>query len=132
MGYAQESPLEGTVTGSDLTEAAKAFDGSMSTYFDPYYYSENYARNWVGLDLGEKYVISRVGIAPASGRADRCLFAVVQGANNADYSDAIPLTIYKESLTAGRMNYIDIDVTRSIPPAWLKSSQRTTSTPTHI
>lgn len=91
MGYAQESPLEGTVTGSDLTEAAKAFDGKMSTCFDPYYYSENYARNWVGLDLGEKHVISRVGIAPASGRGDRCLFAVVQGANNADYTDAIPL-----------------------------------------
>lgn len=112
IGYAQESPLEGTVTGSDLTEAAKAFDGNLSSYFNPYYYSENYGRNWVGLDLGEKHVISRVGLAPASGRGDRCLFAVVQGANNADYTDAIPLTIYKETPKAGEMNYIDIDVTR--------------------
>ncbi|MDE7125358.1 MAG: discoidin domain-containing protein, partial [Muribaculaceae bacterium] len=67
-----QTKLTGTVVGSDVAKAAKAFDGDLSTYFvggnyqaNPY--TLNYGRNWAGLDLGQAHVITRVGIAPLKG-----------------------------------------------------------------
>lgn len=117
---AQNSKLTGTVVGSSATEAAKAFDGNVNTYFsgqncysNPDYYL--YGRNWVGLDLGQPHVISRVGIAARRGYENKAKFAVVQGANNADFSDALPIMMFKTEPSSGSVSYLDVDVSRGFP-----------------
>ena len=83
-----------------------AFDGDLNTYFAAY--ERSYA--WVGLDLGEPYVITRIGWAPANrSRADeRMLLGVMEGANSPDFMDALPLHIVTEPGTAKKMSYIDV------------------------
>lgn len=106
-------PLKGTVMGSNLTQAEKCFDGNKSTYFRGTSQSEySYSRNWAGLDLGKPYVITKVGLTPAQGSAGSCRFAVVQGANSSDFSDAIPIMIFKDALTAGQPTYLDVNTSR--------------------
>lgn len=117
VGSAKEVKLEGTVVGSNPTEAAKAFDGNTSTYFSGSFcsaspYSLYYGRNWVGLDLGEPHVISQVGIAPRRSYESKARFAVVQGANKSDFSDALPITMLKTTPKAGEVTYLDVDVSR--------------------
>lgn len=112
-----QTTLKGTVLGSNTSSASNAFDGKLSTYYSgtyneasPNYYY--YGRSWVGLDLGKPYVINRVGIAPRSGYESSARFAVVQGANNADFSDAIPIMMFKETPESGKVNYLDVDTSR--------------------
>lgn len=108
---AAEAKLTGTVVGSDKTQAANCFDNNMSTYFrgnDTY----SYTRNWVGLDLGEKHVITRVGIAPTSRHPEAARFAVVQGANKEDFSDALTIMVFKDDMKGDRLDYRDVDTSR--------------------
>jgi len=114
---AQDVKLTGTVVGSDAVEAVKAFDNNLSTYFNGTYCESNpdrlyYGRNWAGLDLGQPYVITRVGIAPRNRYESKARFAVVQGANKADFSDALPIMMFKTAPESGKINYLDIDVSR--------------------
>ncbi len=110
---ASADKLTGTVMGSDEWQAARSFDSNTSTYFlGDYPTTYNYVRNWVGLDLGERHVISRVGIFPATGRASACRFAVVQGANKPDFADALTIMVFKDALTSGEMNYLDVNTSR--------------------
>ncbi|MCH5328255.1 MAG: CotH kinase family protein [Coprobacter sp.] len=105
----EEVKLYGNIVGSNPSSALKAFDGNPNTYFQGSY-SYYYVRNWVGLELDQKYIITKVGIQPVYG--DYARFAVIQGANKADFSDAIPIAMFKTALTSGKMNYLDIDVSR--------------------
>ncbi len=83
-----------------------AFDGDLTTYFAAY--ERSYA--WVGLDLGEPHVITRIGWAPPNrSRADeRILLGVMEGANSPDFMDALPLHIITEPGTAKKMSYVDV------------------------
>lgn len=110
---AKESVLSGTVMGIRPSETQKAFDHDPSTYYEgehPWNYS--YVRNWVGLDLGEKHVITAVSLTPANGHADDCRLAVAQGANNPDFSDALPLTVFKDEISGGYA-FNEVEVTRA-------------------
>ena len=110
---ASAATLTGTVMGSSATQAKKCFDGDKSTYFLGSYPSTYYyVRNWAGLDLGTPHVITKVGLTPAQGAAGACRFAVVQGANNSDFSDAIPIMIFKDELTSGKPTYLDVNTSR--------------------
>lgn len=87
----------------------RAFDGNLETYFA----TNQRSYTWVGLDLGEPHVIDKVGWAPrnAPGYGDvRVQLGVIQGANQADWLDAVPLYIITEKGTIGRMDYGDVDV----------------------
>lgn len=83
-----------------------AFDGDLTTYFAAY--DRSYA--WVGLDLGEPHVITRIGWAPAnrSRAGERMLLGVMEGANSPDFMDALPLYIITELGTAKKMSYVDV------------------------
>ncbi len=87
----------------------RAFDGDLNTYFA----TNARSYTWVGLDLGTPHVIDRVGWAPRNdsyvGPA-RIQLGVIQGANSADWLDAVPLYIITEKGTIGQMDYADIDV----------------------
>lgn len=85
-----------------------AFDGDFTTFFASY----DRSNTWVGLDLGEKHVITRVGYAPRQGESSRLVTAIIEGANNEDFSDALPIHIIKEEAPAMEITYADIDCTR--------------------
>ena len=86
-----DEKLTGTVMSSEASSstyvANKAFDGLIGSYFC----SKAASNTWVGLDLGTPHVIKKVGWAPAAGFADNTKLAVFEGANRADFADAIPL-----------------------------------------
>ena len=113
--------LKGTVIGTqysvDYTTNAKSttintkknvFDGNHNTYFASY----DRSQTWVGLDLGEKHVITKVGWAPRIDYQDRVQLALFEGANKPDFSDALPIYIVKDRGTNRTMTYGEVDCTR--------------------
>ena len=115
----QDAKLSGTVIGTEksvdygtdsesttVNTRECAFDGNLNTYFAAY--DRSYA--WVGLDLGEPHIITRIGWAPAKrSRGDeRILLGVFEGANTPDFMDAMPIFIIKNKGTLGKMDYANI------------------------
>lgn len=80
------SYLSGTVIGTSPLDAEKAFDGDESTY----YISKEGSYSWVGLDLGSPFIINKVEWTPYRNEKSTEL-GVFQGANNPDFSDAVPI-----------------------------------------
>ena len=104
--------LSGTpISSSSSSPASNAFDNNASTYFSS---SSTYEMQWVGLDLGAQYVITRVGYTTASGSqgADRALLCLFEGANSPDFMDAIPLHLITEMPTGGTATTADVNVSR--------------------
>jgi len=103
--------LEGTIIYSGTeSKAILAFDGNASTYYS----TNSSAFGWVGLDLGEPHVITRIGYTPASGSqgADRMLLSLFEGANSPDFMDAIPLYLISEKPARGTYTETDVNVSR--------------------
>ena len=103
--------LEGTLMCSgDVSSAALAFDDDASTYYSGY----SDAFQWVGLDLGEPYVITRVGYTPIPGSegADYMLLSIFEGANSPDFMDAVPLYFIGEKPANGSYTTADVNVSR--------------------
>lgn len=120
---AQDGLLSGTVIGTKLSvdyssgqasttvnTAANAFDGDLSTCFASYERS----RTWVGLDLGERHVITRVGWSPRNDGygPNRMLLALFEGANSPDFLDAVPLYMIDRPGIIGEMSHADVHVSR--------------------
>ena len=84
------------------------FDESFDTFFATYTRSGT----WVGLDLGEKYVVTRVGYAPRVTQEGRVDLAVIEGANNSDFSDALPIGVIKGKAASGEFSYLDVHCSR--------------------
>ena len=114
--------LTGTVIGTDqsvdyntgsasstVNTRDNVFDGDYSTFFASYERS----RTWVGLDLGEKHVITRVGYSPRISHEGRVQLAILEGANSADFSDALPIAIIKQKGVSNQMSYVDVNCSRA-------------------
>ncbi len=114
-----DSKLSGTIIGTamfvnyDNNQASTtvntrecAFDGDLTTYLATY----DRSYTWVGLDLGEPHVITRIGWAPPnrSRAGERVMLGVMEGANNPDFMDALPLHIITEPGVAKQMSYVDV------------------------
>ena len=84
------------------------FDGDYNTFFASY----DRSQTWVGLDLGKKHVITKVGWSPRIDHLDRVQLALFEGANKPDFSDALPIYIVKEYGVNRTMQYGDVDCTR--------------------
>ncbi|MDR2823837.1 MAG: CotH kinase family protein [Prevotellaceae bacterium] len=109
----------GTVTGTEFSvdydngnsqsttvnTIANCFDGDFNTYFAAYQRDEG----WVGLDLGAKYVITQVKFCPRTTQSDRIKLGVFEGANNADFGDAVPLYVIPESVPEGQFTTANIN-----------------------
>ena len=100
-------------TGEESTTVntvANAFDGKLDTFFASYVRSYT----WVGLDLGEKHVITRVGWSPRDDwqGEGRVKLAMFEGANSPDFIDAVPLYLTTEKGKIGQMSYADVDCSR--------------------
>lgn len=98
--------------GREINAAPNAFDGDLSTY----YASVDRSYTWVGLDLGKKHVITKVGWSPRNdiyNGEKRTILGMIQGANQADWLDALPIYLITEKGVIGHMDYADIDVSRA-------------------
>ncbi len=94
--------------GSGDNVAANVFDGDFETF----YASQDRSYTWVGLDLGKPYVIGKISFAPRTSYANRMVLGVFEGANQPDFSDAIPFYIIEKQPTEKRFNYVDIRCSR--------------------
>ena len=101
-----------TGTGSSTINTRDcAFDGDLTTYFS----ASTSSGGWVGLDLGKSYVINKVGFA-ASTRVngpEQSQLGLFEGANQPDFSDALPIYMLKEAAPSGEMTYANVNVTRA-------------------
>ena len=72
------------------------------------------ALQWVGLDLGEPCVITRVNYTPAPGSQgpDRMLLGLFEGANSPDFMDAVPLYFISTKPSIGVSTKANVDVSR--------------------
>ena len=117
----EEGKLSGTVIGTSQSvdyNSGKAsttvntremvFDGDFNTFFASY----ERRRTWVGLDLGTRHVITKVGYSPRVSQEGRVQMALIEGANQADFSDALPIGLIKEPGQSGKMQYLPVEVTR--------------------
>lgn len=118
-----EAKLSGQVIGTALSvnydtgqsstsvnTRENVFDGNYDTFFASYERSHT----WVGLDLGKKHVITKVGYSPRVSQEGRVELALIEGANTPDFSDALPLAIIKEKGKTRQMSYIAINFSRGV------------------
>ena len=84
------------------------FDGDFNTFFASY----DRSGTWVGLDLGEKHVITKIGYSPRIEQGVRVQLAVIEGANTPDFSDALPIHMIKNSAEEGMMHYEEVNCSR--------------------
>ena len=68
------------------------------------------ASGWKGLDLGAPHVITIVGWQPQ--KSSDVLLGVFEGANSADFMDALPLIIIADQSFEGQMNFTRIDCSK--------------------
>lgn len=87
---------------------SNVFDGNYDTFFASY----DRSQTWVGLDLGEPHIITKVGYSPRISQPTRVVTALIEGANKPDFSDALPLYIIKDSATERVMTYADVTCSR--------------------
>lgn len=105
--------LSGMPIGCDANAghpASALFDGDPTTWYQSS--ASNYT--WAGIDLGAPYVINRIGLLPANVPigAKQTLLAIVQGANQPDFSDAIPIYMVKSVPDSENVTYTDISCSR--------------------
>ena len=98
----------GNTQSTTVNTKENVFDGDFDTFFASY----DRSRTWVGLDLGEKHVITKVGFSPRKTQEGRVELAVIEGANKADFSDALPIYMIKSAASEGVMHYGDITCSR--------------------
>ncbi len=113
--------LNGTIIGTELSvdystgsssktvnTKQNVFDNDFTTYF------ASYARSgtWVGLDLGSKHVITKIGYSPRISQPSRVQLAILEGANSPDFSDALPLYIIPGPASENTMTHVDISCSR--------------------
>lgn len=119
--YAQVKELTGTIIGTTYSveygTGAKsttvntkemAFDNNLGTMFASY--ERSYT--WVGLDLGKKHVIKKVAFASREYYPNRMTLGVFEGANNEDFTDAVPLYIIKSEPADNELVTVNVNVSR--------------------
>ena len=107
MGSPAVDYASGTVSET-VNNPSCAFDGNFNTIYASY--DAQYA--WVGLDLGSPHIISQVSFVPAGNPIGDMRLGVFEGANEADFSDAIPFFIIKDAPIIKKQNTYDVSCSR--------------------
>lgn len=115
------SKLSGTIIGTaysvDYSSGQKSttvntrhnvFDGDFETYFASYERSGT----WVGLDLGSKHIITKIGYSPRITQPHRVELALIEGANKPDFSDALPIYMIRQGAPERKMTYSETSCSR--------------------
>ena len=71
----------------------------------------NSTSRWRGLDFERPYVITKIVYTPSSGA--NVQLGMLEGANNSDFSDSLPLAIIKEKSSAGQAHEISVNCSRA-------------------
>ena len=87
---------------------ANVFDGNLNTFFA----SHDRSYTWVGLDLGEKHIITKIAYCPRRDHNHRLELGVFEGANNPDFGDAVPLFIIPNAPVYGKLTEQTIENSR--------------------
>ena len=89
IGTTESVNYQNNTKTTTINTRENAFDGDLNTFFA----SWERSYTWTGLDLGEPYVITRVGWSPRNDGLgeQRVLLGVFEGANREDFMDALPL-----------------------------------------
>ncbi len=100
----------GNTQSTTANAKSNVFDNNFNTFFASY----DRSNAWVGLDLGTKHIIKRVGWSPRKSETGekRVQLAIFEGANEPDFRDAVPLYIVPEASTMGKMHYASVKVSR--------------------
>lgn len=115
--------LSGTIIGTErafdyssssctyeINTKENAFDGNLETIFA----SCERSGTWVGLDLGEAHVITKVAFCPRKDEpSPRMLLGVFEGANNPDFGDAIPIYMITEAPEKNKLTEKDLACSRA-------------------
>ncbi|MCP9610578.1 CotH kinase family protein [Coprobacter tertius] len=96
------------VQSTTVNTKENVFDGDFDTFFASF----DRSGTWVGLDLGEPHIITKIGYSPRVGSNNRVVLAVIEGANSPDFIDAIPIYLIKEEAPDRKMTYAEIDCSR--------------------
>jgi len=91
-----------------VNTCANAFDGDLNTFFLSYQSSGG----WVGLDLGEKHIITGVEYCAYKDLTQRLLLGIFEGANKPDFGDAVPLCLIKQTPPEDKMTAQTVDCSR--------------------
>lgn len=115
------SKLSGTIIGTaysvDYSSGQKSttvntrhnvFDSDFETYFASYERSGT----WVGLDLGSKHIITKIGYSPRITQPHRVELALIEGANKPDFSDALPIYMIRQAAPERKMTYNETSCSR--------------------
>jgi len=107
---AADSPLSGTalLSPGDSGDSAAAFDGNTSTIFS----TGSGQFKYVGLDLGDTYVVTSIGFVPESGKESDMTLGMFEGANSADFKDAVPIQMIKSKPASG-WNHLTVQCSRA-------------------
>ncbi|MBK5196056.1 MAG: hypothetical protein JJE08_08530 [Proteiniphilum sp.] len=87
---------------------SNVFDDDYNTFFASYERSGT----WVGLDLGSPHVITKIGYSPRVSQPSRVQLAVLEGANDPDFTDAIPIYIIPEAAGERSMTMAEISCSK--------------------
>ena len=98
----------GNAQSTTVNTKDNVFDGNFETYFASY----DRSGTWVGLDLGTAHVITKIGYSPRITQENRVELAVIQGANQPDFSDALPIHMIKQGAASGVMHHEDVSCSR--------------------
>ena len=67
---------------------------------------------WSGYDLQEKHVITAVYFSPKASQGKKVELGLFEGANQSDFSDALPLAMIKEQCTDGVLRSLEVNCSR--------------------
>ena len=110
MGTKETVDYKDSSKSTTVNTCRDAFDGDLNTYFA----SWERSYTWAGLDLRRPHIITRVGWSPRNdGQGEkRVQLGVFEGANRADFMDALPIYIITEKGKIGQMSYADVSCSR--------------------
>ena len=110
MGTKETVDYKDSSKSTTVNTCRDAFDGDLNTFFA----SWERSYTWAGLDLRRPHIITRVGWSPRNdGQGEkRVQLGVFEGANRADFMDALPIYIITEKGKIGEMSYADVSCSR--------------------
>ncbi len=110
IGTAESFDYSTNACSQTVNTIHNAFDANLQTIFA----TCQRTGGWVGLDLGEKHIITKVAYCPRASQAGRMLLGVFEGANNPDFGDAIPIYLIDETPAQNILTNKDVDCSRGV------------------
>lgn len=95
-----------------MSTTVNSRDNVFDNNFDTYFASYERSGTWVGLDLGKKHVITKIGYSPRIEQSNRVVLAILEGANNPNFSDALPIYIITKAAKEREMTFAEVNCSR--------------------